>query len=137
MFSLLFVLLMCLCQTLLFENCAAQPVIVQHERVAAAHTNHLFDPAAHKNGEKSSATTKFKLGASHKRDRRQLDINVDASYDEQAGGAEISAEIIGQIWRSDSGNARLDGSAKYEQRFNHYTGNGMPKVGATLHYHYD
>lgn len=96
------------------------------KRDPAAHTNHLFDNNIKK-------LTNYK---DYERVKRQFDAKVDASYDEEAG-AEISAEIVGGLWKSKNGDARLDGTATYSQRFNHYTGNGRPRIAASFLYSHD
>lgn len=100
--------------------------VQENKRDAAAHTNHLFD----------SNAKKLKNYKNYERVKRQLDAKVDASYDEEAG-AEISAEIVAGLWKSKNGDARLDGTATYSQRFNHYTGNGRPRIAASFHYSHD
>lgn len=100
--------------------------VQENKRDPAAHTNHLFDSNA-------KTLTNYK---NYLRVKRQLDAKVDASYDEEAGG-EISAEIVAGLWKSKNGDARLDGTATYSQRFNHYTGNGRPRIAASFHYSHD
>lgn len=114
---IIFILLLTLSET--------KPV-QDNKRNPAAHTNHLFDS----NSEKP---TNYK---NYERGKRQLDAKLDASYDEDAG-AEISAEIVAGLWKSKNGDARLDGTATYSQRFNHYTGNGRPRIAASFHYSHD
>lgn len=140
-FGSVLLVLMCIC--VLLTSCVSANPILTHHREPASNTNHLYDHQDNKGNKYSVAVAAASSGSTsvkynyNKRDRRQLDVNVEANYDEEINGAEISAEITGNLWRSQNGDARLDGTAKYEQRFNHYTGNGMPKIGASFHYRHD
>lgn len=73
--------------------------------------------------------------------KRQFDMNVDASFEETLG-AELSAELSGNIWKNEEGTARLDGSATYSQHFNTIGGgglssNGNARTGISFRYHHD
>lgn len=84
------------------------------------------------------------ISGGHHQHKRQFDVNVGASFEEQLG-AELSAEVAGTIWRNAEGTARLDGSATYGQHFDVLSGgelrsggsNGKGRAGISFHYHHD
>lgn len=74
------------------------------------------------------------------RDRRDINIRLDASYEEQIGGA-LLAELDGRLWRNEAGTAHVDGTASYSQPIDSIGGGtaglGNAKVAASVRFHLD
>lgn len=68
-----------------------------------------------------------------RRIRRQLDLNLSVDHEEDTG-TDITAAIEANLWKSEDGKSRIDGTAKYEQHFDEYGQNGKSKVGGSIHF---
>uniref|UniRef100_A0A9I3A6M7 Attacin C-terminal domain-containing protein n=1 Tax=Anopheles christyi TaxID=43041 RepID=A0A9I3A6M7_9DIPT len=55
--------------------------------------------------------------------KRQFSLNFGATH-EDGYGTDVNAEAIAGLWRSQSGNTKLDGSASYTQHFGGLSGDG-------------
>uniref|UniRef100_A0A903YIC2 Attacin_C domain-containing protein n=1 Tax=Anopheles minimus TaxID=112268 RepID=A0A903YIC2_9DIPT len=55
--------------------------------------------------------------------KRQFSLNFGATH-EDGYGTDVNAEAIASLWRSQSGNTKLDGSASYTQHFGGLSGDG-------------
>uniref|UniRef100_A0A9I3K6I6 Attacin C-terminal domain-containing protein n=1 Tax=Anopheles maculatus TaxID=74869 RepID=A0A9I3K6I6_9DIPT len=54
---------------------------------------------------------------------RQFSLNFGATH-EDGYGTDVNAEAIASLWKSQSGNTKLDGSASYTQHFGGLSGDG-------------
>uniref|UniRef100_A0A9I3ED69 Attacin_C domain-containing protein n=1 Tax=Anopheles dirus TaxID=7168 RepID=A0A9I3ED69_9DIPT len=59
----------------------------------------------------------------NQRYKRQFSLNLGATY-EDGYGTDVNAEAIASLWKSQSGNTKLDGSASYNQHFGGLSGDG-------------
>lgn len=66
------------------------------------------------------------------RSKRQFDLTVDADHEEGIG-TDLAASLNANLYKSDDGDTRLDGTARYTQHFSDYGAHGKAKVGVTLH----
>lgn len=66
------------------------------------------------------------------RAKRQFDFNIDADHEEGVG-TDVVASINANLYKSMSGETRLDGTARYSQHFGDYAGYGKTKFGGSLH----
>lgn len=66
------------------------------------------------------------------RAKRQFDFNIDADHEEGAG-TDVVASATATLYKSVSGETRLDGTARYSQHIG-YSGYGKAKVGGSLHF---
>uniref|UniRef100_A0A9I3FJX2 Attacin_C domain-containing protein n=1 Tax=Anopheles farauti TaxID=69004 RepID=A0A9I3FJX2_9DIPT len=57
------------------------------------------------------------------RHKRQFSLNLGATH-EDGYGTDVNAEAIANLWKSQSGNTKLDGSASYTQHFGGLSGDG-------------
>uniref|UniRef100_A0A9I3FH84 Attacin_C domain-containing protein n=1 Tax=Anopheles epiroticus TaxID=199890 RepID=A0A9I3FH84_9DIPT len=55
--------------------------------------------------------------------KRQFSLNFGATH-EDGYGTDVNAEAIASLWKSQSGNTKLDGSATYTQHFGGLSGDG-------------
>uniref|UniRef100_A0A8W7NMJ7 Attacin C-terminal domain-containing protein n=1 Tax=Anopheles atroparvus TaxID=41427 RepID=A0A8W7NMJ7_ANOAO len=55
--------------------------------------------------------------------KRQFSLNLGATH-EDGYGTDVNAEAIASLWKSTSGNTKLDGSATYTQHFGGLAGDG-------------
>lgn len=106
-------------------------LVVVHNEAAPVSAN--LDPI-----ESETEVVQHRTSHLHK---RQFDLSVEASFEETLG-AELGADLSGNIWRNEEGTARLDGSATYSQHFNTIGGgglvpNGNARTGISFRYHHD
>uniref|UniRef100_A0A2M4AN59 Putative attacin n=1 Tax=Anopheles triannulatus TaxID=58253 RepID=A0A2M4AN59_9DIPT len=55
--------------------------------------------------------------------KRQFSLNFGATH-EDGYGTDVNAEALANLWKSASGNTKLDGSASYMQHFGGVAGDG-------------
>lgn len=67
------------------------------------------------------------------RAKRQFDFDINADHEEGVG-TDIVALATANLYKSVSGETRLDGKARYSQHFDDYSGYGKAKVGGSLHF---
>lgn len=67
------------------------------------------------------------------RAKRQFDFNIDADHEEGVG-TDVVASATANLYKSVSGETRLDGTARYSQHFGDYSGHGKAKVGGSLRF---
>lgn len=65
--------------------------------------------------------------------KRQFDVDIDADHEEGVG-TDVVASVTANLYKSVSGETRLDGTARYSQHFGDYPGHGKAKVGGSLHF---
>lgn len=65
--------------------------------------------------------------------KRQFDFNIDADY-EAGVGTDVVASASANLYKSYSGEIRVDGTARYSQHFRDYAGHGKAKIGGSLHF---
>lgn len=58
-----------------------------------------------------------------KRVKRQFSLNFGATH-QQDEGTDVTGEAIARLWRSQSGNTEVQGSASYSQHFGGFAGDG-------------
>ncbi|KFB35599.1 AGAP005620-PA-like protein [Anopheles sinensis] len=63
--------------------------------------------------------------------KRQFSLNLGATH-EDGYGTDVNAEAIASLWKSTSGNTKLDGSATYTQHFGGMAGDGKPRISGLL-----
>uniref|UniRef100_A0A8W7NLI1 Attacin C-terminal domain-containing protein n=1 Tax=Anopheles atroparvus TaxID=41427 RepID=A0A8W7NLI1_ANOAO len=63
--------------------------------------------------------------------KRQFSLNLGATH-EDGYGTDVNAEAIASLWKSTSGNTKLDGSATYTQHFGGLAGDGKPRIAGLL-----
>lgn len=68
------------------------------------------------------------------RPKRQFDFLIDAEH-EDGLGTNLMASASVNLFKND--NTRLDGTARYSQRFNDFGGHGKAKMGGSLHFHHE
>lgn len=68
------------------------------------------------------------------RPKRQFDFLLDADH-EDGTGTNVLASASVNLYKSE--NTRLDGTARYSQRFNDFGAHGKAKVGGSIHLHHD
>lgn len=64
--------------------------------------------------------------------RRQLDFDIGAEHEEGIG-TDLTTLISANLYKSNDGRTRIDGTAKYSQYFSETTGPGKSKIGGSLH----
>ncbi|XP_053662808.1 uncharacterized protein LOC128711942 [Anopheles marshallii] len=69
--------------------------------------------------------------AEHHRYKRQFSLNFGATH-EDGYGTDVNAEAIASLWKSQSGNTKLDGSASYTQHFGGLSGDGKARISGLL-----
>lgn len=77
--------------------------------------------------------------APYGREKREFNVQLDASFEEQIG-ADLSAALDGTLWRNEAGTASLHGTAKYEHHLDSAATMGnknAPRVSASLRYRHD
>lgn len=67
------------------------------------------------------------------RPKRQIDFTLDADHEEGIG-TDFSAATSLNLWRSQDGNSRLDGHARYSQTFGVDSKAGNRKFGGGIHF---
>lgn len=65
--------------------------------------------------------------------KRQFDVDIDADHEEGVG-TDVVVSVTANLYKSVSGETRLDGTARYSQHFDDYSGHGKAKVGGSLHF---
>ncbi|XP_038121250.1 uncharacterized protein LOC6040212 isoform X2 [Culex quinquefasciatus] len=55
--------------------------------------------------------------------KRQFSLNFGATH-QQDEGTDVTGEAIARLWRSQSGNTEVQGSASYNQHFGGFAGDG-------------
>ncbi|XP_050075966.1 uncharacterized protein LOC126563374 [Anopheles maculipalpis] len=65
------------------------------------------------------------------RHKRQFSLNFGATH-EDGYGTDVNAEAIASLWKSQSGNTKLDGSASYTQHFGGLSGDGKARISGLL-----
>lgn len=65
--------------------------------------------------------------------KRQLDFKIDADHEEGIG-TDVSGSVSVNLYKSLSGDTRLDGGARYSQHFSDFDGHGKAKIGGSLHF---
>ncbi len=65
--------------------------------------------------------------------KRQIDLDLSVDHEEDIG-TDITAALNANIWRSEDGKSRLDGTARYNQHFDEFGQNGKSKVGGSIHF---
>jgi hypothetical protein len=68
-----------------------------------------------------------------KRKKRQFDFSLGANHEEGIG-TNLNLESRANLWRSKSGNTKLDGSASWSKHFGSYGSNGRGKYSAILNF---
>ncbi|XP_049296860.1 uncharacterized protein LOC125770866 isoform X1 [Anopheles funestus] len=63
--------------------------------------------------------------------KRQFSLNFGATH-EDGYGTDVNAEAIASLWKSQSGNTKLDGSASYTQHFGGLSGDGKARISGLL-----
>uniref|UniRef100_A0A2M4C3Y6 Putative attacin n=1 Tax=Anopheles marajoara TaxID=58244 RepID=A0A2M4C3Y6_9DIPT len=63
--------------------------------------------------------------------KRQFSLNFGATH-EDGYGTDVNAEAIANLWKSASGNTKLDGSATYMQHFGGVGGDGKARISGNL-----
>uniref|UniRef100_A0A8W7Q5G9 Attacin C-terminal domain-containing protein n=1 Tax=Anopheles coluzzii TaxID=1518534 RepID=A0A8W7Q5G9_ANOCL len=63
--------------------------------------------------------------------KRQFSLNFGATH-EDGYGTDVNAEAIASLWKSQSGNTKLDGSASYTQHFGGLSGDGKARISGML-----
>ncbi|XP_053672228.1 uncharacterized protein LOC128722581 [Anopheles nili] len=63
--------------------------------------------------------------------KRQFSLNLGATH-EDGYGTDVNAEAIASLWKSQSGNTKLDGSASYNQHFGGLAGDGKARISGLL-----
>lgn len=66
-----------------------------------------------------------------KRVKRQFSLNFGATH-QQDEGTDVTGEAIARLWRSQSGNTEVQGSASYSQHFGGFAGDGKARIGGML-----
>ncbi|XP_052894721.1 uncharacterized protein LOC128302046 [Anopheles moucheti] len=69
--------------------------------------------------------------AERHRYKRQFSLNFGATH-EDGYGTDVNAEAIASLWKSQSGNTKLDGSASYTQHFGGLSGDGKARISGLL-----
>lgn len=69
--------------------------------------------------------------------KRQFSLNFGATH-QQDEGTDVTGEAIARLWRSQSGNTEVQGSASYSQHFGGFAGDGKARIGGmfTLTHNY-
>lgn len=75
-----------------------------------------------------------KISRIKSRGKRQFDFLIDADH-EDGLGTNLMASASVNLFKND--NTRLDGTARYSQRFNELGGHGKAKMGGSLHFHHE
>lgn len=103
------------------------------------HANHIRHQlnAIEYNNEFSGKNLKEKHLASDRqqyhRIKRQFDFSVEADH-EDGIGTDILAEASANLYKSISGETRLDATARYSQHFSESSSYGKAKIGGSLHF---
>lgn len=63
--------------------------------------------------------------------KRQFSLNFGATH-QQDDGTDVTGEAIARLWRSQSGNTEVQGSASYNQHFGGFAGDGKARIGGML-----
>ncbi|XP_052860039.1 uncharacterized protein LOC128267272 isoform X1 [Anopheles cruzii] len=63
--------------------------------------------------------------------KRQFSLNFGATH-EDGYGTDVNAEALANLWRSQSGNTKVDGSATYTQHFGGVAGDGKARISGLL-----
>jgi Attacin, C-terminal region len=68
-----------------------------------------------------------------KRKKRQFNFSLGADHEEGVG-TDLNLESRVSIWKSKTGNTKLDGSATYSKHFGTYGKNGRGRLSAILNF---
>uniref|UniRef100_B8RJ31 Attacin C-terminal domain-containing protein n=1 Tax=Culex tarsalis TaxID=7177 RepID=B8RJ31_CULTA len=73
----------------------------------------------------------FRENETGARVKRQFSLNFGATH-QQDEGTDVTGEAIARLWRSQSGNTEVQGSASYNQHFGGFAGDGKARIGGML-----
>lgn len=83
-------------------------------------------------GERGIAKSTKLTSSGQQRIKRQLDFTIDADHEEGIG-TDLAASLSAKLFESADGSTRVDGTARYNQHFDDYSGHGKAKIGGSLH----
>lgn len=111
----------------------------EHRRPQALSLNAISDHEKNQHIEyhKNRFRDERKRLRSDVRQKRQFDLMLGAEHEENVG-TDVSAELIGNLWKNEDASTRLDGSATYNRHFGvHGNPTGNARYGAKLTFHHN